>query len=207
MVQVRDRLGARLQGLVIEGEDLPHECRLLDRLRVRRPLGDRCQAHGGGAPRQIAPAQSRPQHLGRMAEAHPLRAHHPVDHRAARLTRPQAVPEVFPRRHHEARPLVVVKRTPADQVRAVPPKLHARPLHQRHQVRLALDPLDLAVRKTRHAPPRRKACQGDGVGNNSDVDYSRSESCQLSQPKPPLSYSPRPWIPTCLHARLRGSLT
>jgi hypothetical protein len=90
-------------------------------------------------------ASPSPEELHRVAEAHALGAHHPVDHAPAGLTRPEAVPEVLARRHHEARALVVVEGAAADEIGTMPPELDARRLHQRHEVRLALEPLQLRL--------------------------------------------------------------
>jgi hypothetical protein len=54
-----------------------------------------------------------------MTEAHPFGSHHPVDHRAAGLARPQAMPQVLRRRDHQRRRLVFVERAAADQIRTV----------------------------------------------------------------------------------------
>ena len=53
-----------------------------------------------------------------MAERHPFRPHHPVDHAPARLAHPQAVPEILLRRDHERGRLVVVEGTPPDEIRS-----------------------------------------------------------------------------------------
>ena len=57
--------------------------------------------------------------LARMAEGDPVRAHHPVDHRAAGIA-PEAVPEIGLRRHDAARGLIpLVPGTAAGQVLAL----------------------------------------------------------------------------------------
>ncbi len=54
-----------------------------------------------------------------MAEAHPFGLHYPVDHRAATLAGPQAVPEILVRGDLQRGLFVVVEGTEADEIRAV----------------------------------------------------------------------------------------
>src|SRR5205823_6650744 len=55
------------------------------------------------------------------------------------------------RRHYEARALIVMKGAAPDHVRAVPPELDPRGLHQGHEIRLAFDPLEFRLRDPRHS--------------------------------------------------------
>lgn len=65
-----------------------------------------------------------------MPEAHALGPHHPIDGRSADVALTQAMPQFRLRRHHQARRLVLVKRTPPDQFRAMPLQLHPEAHHQ-----------------------------------------------------------------------------
>ena len=56
------------------------------------------------------------------------------------------MPEVFARRDDQARSSILVQRAAADEIRTLPPELGARGLHQHHEIRVALDPLDFTVR-------------------------------------------------------------
>ena len=71
--------------------------------------------------RPLTPARSNAvaQQLDRVTERHALGAHHPVDHRPARLARPHAMPQILRRRDHQRRRALLVKRTAAHQVLAL----------------------------------------------------------------------------------------
>lgn len=71
------------------------------------------------------------QQLDRMAEAHPLGFHHPVDHRATFTASTQAVPQVRRRAHHEAGGFIIVERAVADIVLAVSLQNNPAALHSR----------------------------------------------------------------------------
>jgi hypothetical protein len=47
-----------------------------------------------------------------MTEADRLDAHHEIDHRPARLARPMTPPQILHRRHHKARSVILMERTP-----------------------------------------------------------------------------------------------
>src|SRR5690606_31606246 len=70
--------------------------------------------------------------------------------RPARLARAQAVPQVLLRRHHQARRPVVVKRAPPHEIGPVLLELDPSRLDQAHERHLALEPLDLRARDSRH---------------------------------------------------------
>src|SRR5690606_5613954 len=102
------------------------------------------------------------QKLHRVPKRDPLRLHHPVDDRAARLACPQAVPEVLLRRHHQARRPVVVKRAPTDELRPVLLELDSSRLDQTHELHLALEPLDLRAWDSRHPFLLPKSVKSEG---------------------------------------------
>jgi len=70
------------------------------------------------------------QKLDRVPEADAVGPHHPVDHRPARVTRPQTVPEILPRSDNQRRIAVVVERAEAKQVGTVPMQLDPPSLGQ-----------------------------------------------------------------------------
>jgi hypothetical protein len=78
------------------------------------------------------------QQLDSMTEAHALRLHHPVDHRAAGLAGSEAVPQVLLRRDDQRRLTVVMEGAQAEKVRTVPPPLDAARLDQALQADLLL---------------------------------------------------------------------
>src|SRR5690348_13642960 len=90
--------------------------------------------------------------LARMAEGDAVRAHHPVDHRAAGSA-PEAVPEISLRRHDAARGLIpLVPGTAAGQVLALGGEPVPLRLDQAHEGDLALQALELSVRDSCHMP-------------------------------------------------------
>ena len=66
-----------------------------------------------------------PQQFDSMTKADAARFDDPVDHRTTRLAGAETVPQVLLRRHHQRRLAIVMKRTAADQVRAVTLQLDA----------------------------------------------------------------------------------
>src|SRR5579859_284492 len=90
------------------------------------------------------------QQLARMAEGHPVRAHHPVDYRATGIT-PKAVPKVGFGAHDTARSLIpFVPRTAASEVLALRDQPMALALDEPHQANLLLQALQLRIRDARH---------------------------------------------------------
>lgn len=92
-----------------------------------------------------------PQQLHRVPERDSLSGHHPVDRPTTTAARPQAVPQVLRRGHHQARGLVVVERTAADQVLALGTQLDPATLHQPLNADLGLDPRQFGVEDACHA--------------------------------------------------------
>src|SRR5690606_16057906 len=82
--------------------------------------------------------------------------------RPARLARAQAVPQVLLRRHHQARRPVVVKRAPPHEIGPVLLELDPSRLDQAHERHLALEPLDLRARDSRHPFLLPKAVKSEG---------------------------------------------
>ena len=146
-----DRLRARLQRLVIEVEHLAHERRIVDRfcvLRLRRQRGERDRRRA--ARRCPPPSRTRSSSTACRKLT-----------RSVRITQSIALPPAwhaprqcqscFARRHHQLGPWSSWKGhrpiTFAPCRRSSTP----RGLHQRHQIRLPLDPLQLCVRDPRHS--------------------------------------------------------
>ena len=87
-----------------------------------------------------------------------------VDRAAARLARPQAVPQVLRRRDDQRRLPVLMKRTPPHQVRPMPPQFDPRRRHQPFERNFPLQPLDLTFRNARYGNrPPSKICQSTFV--------------------------------------------
>src|SRR3974390_1734581 len=91
--------------------------------------------------------------LDGVTEADSFGAHHPVDGRASRAARTETVPEIFLRADDQTRFVVVVEGTEADEVRTVPFKFHPARLGQTFDGDFTLEPLDLALRDSRHRSP------------------------------------------------------
>ena len=71
------------------------------------------------------------QQLDRVAEAHALRLHHPIDGRAADIAFAHAAPEIGFRRDDQRGRMVVVKRAPPHQVRRGPFSSTPKPVTRR----------------------------------------------------------------------------
>ena len=91
-----------------------------------------------------------PQQLHRMAEAHALGAHHPLDHVAAFAACALAVPHVFRRVDVQAGIAVVVEGAQPDQLLAAAREFDPPRLGQPLDRYLPLQPLDHRVRDSRH---------------------------------------------------------
>src|SRR6185437_224069 len=134
------------------------------------------------------------QQLTGVAEGDPVRAHHPVDHRPARIA-PEAVPEIALRGHDAARGLIpLVPGTAAGQVLALTHEPMPLTLDEPHERDLALQALELAIRDARHA--RSVSPRPFGEREASQVDRARSPRAPEAQgapaPAPPCrSQSPR----------------
>ena len=122
--KIAKRLRALFQPLVVIGDGFSEECGIVG------IEADRCseRAHRAvlrGRQVDFSPAQQ----LHRVAEAHALGFHHPVDRPAADLAA-IAVPQVLPRRHDQRGFPVVVEWAATVQVLAHRPQGHPRGLHQ-----------------------------------------------------------------------------
>ena len=85
-----------------------------------------------------------------MPEADTLGLHHPVDHRAAALAGPQAVPQVLVRADHQAGLMVVVEGTQSDQICPVALELNTTAFRQALEGDVLLQAGQLIVRDLHH---------------------------------------------------------
>ena len=92
-----------------------------------------------------------PQQLHRVPERDSLGGHHPIDRPTPATARPQAVPQVLRRGHHQRWRVVVVERTAPDQVLALGTQLDPAALHQPLHAHLGLQPGQLRVGDASHA--------------------------------------------------------
>src|SRR5258708_36788950 len=90
------------------------------------------------------------QQLDGVTEADAFGAHHPVDYAFAFPARAETVPEIFLRADDERRRAVFVEGAQSDEVRAVPFQFYAAHFGQTFERDFALEPLDLALRDSRH---------------------------------------------------------
>ena len=95
--------------------------------------------------------------LERVADAHPLGAHHPVDRAPADLAGAHAVPESLGRGHHERGAVVLVERTAPDEVPARLLERDPASHHELGQVDLFLQPLDHLVWDAGTLPPQKNS--------------------------------------------------
>jgi len=162
--QVRLRLRTLAQVLVVDAHDgIQQRLVILARRQIgtrpllahppRRPIHRRTPLDRIARQRRVFLQQ-----LHRVPEAHLVPTHHPVDHRTARLTRAQAVPQVRLRADHQRRRAVVVERTATDPVLAVRLQPDPRRLHQPLQAHRQLQPLDLGLGDAGHGAGSSRKC-------------------------------------------------
>ena len=152
LLEIAECLRALLQRLVVVADHLAEKLAV-----VGVEVDGRRQLRDGRALRGVERGRRRevlgPQDLDGVPEAHPFGLHHPVDRRAARLTSPEAVPEVLAGSHDEGRLAVVVEGTAADQIRPVAPELDAPRLSEALERDLLTDAPEQLVGDSRHRSP------------------------------------------------------
>jgi hypothetical protein len=149
--QVAQRLRRRGQRLGVEGDHLGQQLGVARLHRHRRGQPRHRRAFRPRPPRRRRQRRSRSQQLHRVTERQTLGSHHPVDHRPARLTRPEAVPQVLGRSDHQARLPVLVERAQPHPVRPVAAQHHPPLGGQTLERHLGLEPVDLRLRNAGHA--------------------------------------------------------
>ena len=152
-LQIGEGLGGLGQGGAVVGDHLGEGLGVVDVEgdRGRKTSGSRVPRPGHH--RGLAGAQQ----LERVAEAHPLGLHHPVDGTAPGLAGPHAVPETLGRGDHERGGVVVVERAAAHKVPAGPLEEHPRTGDQFGQVDLFFQPLHHLVGDAGHGLPPQKS--------------------------------------------------